>query len=89
MRVIFAAALACAFAVPCSAGDYVNGYIRQDGTYVQPYYRSAPDGTQQNNYSYEGNINPYTGAVGTRGPSDGGNNFTQPTYPTNNNLNRR
>ncbi len=29
---------------------YVNGYSRQDGTYVQPHYRSAPDGDSSNNY---------------------------------------
>lgn len=34
-----------------SAGDvYVNGYYRADGTYVQPHYRSAPDGNRFNNY---------------------------------------
>ncbi len=27
---------------------YVEGYYRQDGTYVRPHYRSAPDGV--NNY---------------------------------------
>ncbi|MFA6280231.1 MAG: hypothetical protein WC612_05520 [Bdellovibrionales bacterium] len=29
---------------------YVNGYSRQDGTYVEPHYRSAPDGNPYNNY---------------------------------------
>lgn len=24
------------------ADEYVNGYFRQDGTYVQPYVRSSP-----------------------------------------------
>lgn len=34
-----------------SAGDvHVNGYYRQDGTYVQPHVRSAPDGIKANNY---------------------------------------
>jgi len=53
-------ALASAF-----AQNQVNGYYRQNGTYVQPYMRSAPDGTVTNNYSYSGNVNPYTGSVGT------------------------
>lgn len=30
---------------------HVNGYFRKNGTYVQPYYRSAPDGIISNNYS--------------------------------------
>lgn len=31
---------------------YVRGYYRSNGTYVQPYYRSKPDGIKTNNYSY-------------------------------------
>lgn len=47
-----------------SAQDvYVKGYYRKDGTYVQPHYRSAPDGNPYNNYSYPGNYNPYTGKI--------------------------
>lgn len=30
--------------------DYVSGYYRSDGTYVQGYQRSAPDGDKSNNY---------------------------------------
>lgn len=30
---------------------YVRGYFRRDGTYVQPHYRSSPDGIIWNNYS--------------------------------------
>jgi hypothetical protein len=38
-----------------SAGDvYVRGYYRKDGTYVQPHYRSAPDGNPYNNWSFPG-----------------------------------
>jgi len=44
---------------------YVSGYTRSNGTYVQPYVRSAPDNTVYNNWSYRGNMNPYTGSVGT------------------------
>lgn len=48
------------------AGDtYVRGYTRKDGTYVQPHYRSAPDRSYNNNYSSQGNYNPYTGKQGT------------------------
>src|SRR5690349_1605018 len=34
-----------------SSDVYVHGYHRKDGTYVQPHYRSAPDGIISNNYS--------------------------------------
>lgn len=47
----------------------VSGYYRKNGTYVQPYYRSAPDGNPYNNYSFPGNTNPYTGKTST-GNSD-------------------
>ena len=40
-------------AVVAEAGDvHVRGYYRNDGTYVQPHVRSAPDGIKENNYSY-------------------------------------
>jgi hypothetical protein len=49
----------------CYAKDvYVNGYTKKDGTYVSPHHRSSPDNTVTNNYGYEGNVNPYTGATG-------------------------
>lgn len=51
------------------AGDvYVRGYYRTDGTYVQPHYRSSPDGNILNNWSTKGNVNPYTGKPGTIDP---------------------
>jgi hypothetical protein len=45
--------------------DHVDGYYRSNGTYVNGYERSAPNGTVTDNYSYQGNTNPYTGQVGT------------------------
>lgn len=41
----------------------VRGYWRK-GKYVQPYHRSRANGTVRDNYSYSGNRNPYTGAIG-------------------------
>ena len=43
----------------------VKGYIRKDGTYVAPHQRSTPNSTKLDNYSWEGNYNPYTGKKGT------------------------
>ena len=40
---------------------HVNGYYKKNGTYVEPHYRSSPDKSIYNNYSYPGNTNPYTG----------------------------
>lgn len=47
---------------------YVNGYMKNNGTYVEPHYRTAPDHTMLNNYSTRGNVNPYTGQQGTVNP---------------------
>ena len=44
----------------------VKGYTRKDGTYVNPHYRSNPDGNFYNNWSTVGNVNPYTGKIGTK-----------------------
>jgi hypothetical protein len=44
-----------------SAAIHVKGYVRKNGTYVQPYLRSNPDHSKLNNWSTKGNINPYTG----------------------------
>ena len=46
------------------AGTYVKGYVKKDGTYVEPHYRSSPDSSKFNNYSTEGNVNPYNGKEG-------------------------
>ena len=45
-----------------------SGYTTSRGTYVQPYVATNPNSTQRDNYSATGNVNPYTGAVGTRNP---------------------
>ncbi len=45
---------------------YVRGYTRRDGTYVSGYHRTSSDNTVNNNYGTRGNMNPYTGASGTR-----------------------
>lgn len=48
-----------------AGGDvHVRGYYRSNGTYVQPHYRSAPDGVFSNNWTTLGNVNPYTGEAG-------------------------
>lgn len=47
---------------------YVHGYTRKDGTYVEPYHRTAPNTTRLDNYSTYPNVNPYTGQQGTVDP---------------------
>jgi hypothetical protein len=63
------AAAALAIAAPAMAQSvYHQGYTTQGGTYVQPHYQSAPNSTTYDNWSTQGNVNPYTGQAGTRSP---------------------
>lgn len=48
------------------ADQWVNGYTRKDGTYVNGYMRSDSDSSYNNNWSVQGNVNPYSGEEGTR-----------------------
>ena len=63
----FATAAILTFAGAAIADVYVQGYYRNDGTYVQPHYRSSPDSSRNNNWSVYPNINPYTGQRGPTG----------------------
>lgn len=50
------------------ADTYVKGYVKKDGTYVAPHYRSSPNSSKNDNWSTRGNTNPYTGEKGTKSP---------------------
>jgi hypothetical protein len=45
---------------------YVNSYSRSDGTEVRGHYQTNPNGTKADNWSTQGNQNPYTGQWGTK-----------------------
>jgi hypothetical protein len=73
---IFAAALVAAASAASAQGfgsnsrsHSVSGYTTNSGTYVPPSHATNPNNTQTDNYSTRGNVNPYTGAVGTRTPT--------------------
>lgn len=66
MRIaLWSAILLISLIASASAQTRVSGYMRQNGTYVAPYYRTNSDWTPMNNWSYYGNTNPYTGSIGT------------------------
>lgn len=67
MKQIFTALLLIVSA-SAFAGQHVNGYTKKDGTYVQPYERTSPNSTRYDNYSTQGNTNPYTGQQGYVSP---------------------
>jgi hypothetical protein len=77
--------LICALAAPAFARDtYVKPHVRKDGTYVEGHYRSAPDNNRFNNYSTQGNTNPYTGQRGYTDPFQAPQpSFGQPPRPYN------
>lgn len=62
------ASLLLASTVASAASTHVDGYVRRDGTYVPPHYRTTPDNSRMNNWSSQGNMNPYTGERGTVNP---------------------
>lgn len=54
------------YASEAFAYRYTRGHSRSNGTYVQPYRSSTPDGSRLNNWSSRGNTNPFTGKRGSR-----------------------
>ena len=45
---------------------YVNPYTKSNGTYVEGYQRSLPNHTNTDNFSTQGNSNPFNGNIGTK-----------------------
>lgn len=45
---------------------WVDGYYRADGTYVEGHWRSDRNGTANDNWSSDGNYNPWTGKKGNK-----------------------
>src|SRR4051794_14410817 len=81
MRLWVIALAAITLPATTSAQTYVHGYTKSNGTYVAPHYRSSPDNSLYNNYSTRGNVNPYTGKVGTKDPySSYGSNGSNGSY---------
>lgn len=59
---------AVAVAPAAHAAKYSKGYIKKNGTYVAPHFKTAPDKSRYNNFSTKGNTNPYTGKKGYKNP---------------------
>lgn len=77
MRLLILALMFCGQA---HADQYVHGYQKSNGTYVQGYHRSDADSSQLNNYSTKGNVNPYTGQSGTVNPNSDSSGYRQNGY---------
>lgn len=50
------------------SNQYVSPYTTNRGSTVPGHYQTTPNSTQTDNYGAKGNVNPYTGAIGTRTP---------------------
>lgn len=61
-----ALALIAVSTASAQSDHYVSGYTKADGTYVQPHMQTNPNATRADNYSTQGNVNPYTGQAGTK-----------------------
>ncbi|WP_159468308.1 hypothetical protein [Dyadobacter sp. 3J3] len=46
--------------------NYNSGYQKSNGTVVQPHYKTQQNQTNLDNYSTQGNVNPYTLENGTK-----------------------
>jgi hypothetical protein len=68
------------FAQTNSRHVHISGHYRSNGTYVQPYFRTAPNSTNRDNFSTTGNVNPYTGKPGWISPDSKYNTFYQAEY---------
>lgn len=77
MRFLVIGAALVAMSAAATAQTRVGGYVRQNGTYVAPHYRTTPNSSIYDNYSTRPNVNPYTGQTGTRTP----NPYRTPALP--------
>lgn len=57
--------LLAAGAASAQSSHSVRGYLRSDGTYVARHMQTNSNSTRMDNWSTQGNVNPYTGRAGT------------------------
>ena len=48
------------------SASIVRPYVKSNGTYVSPSFRSTPNQSVNDNWSTQGNYNPFNGAKGTK-----------------------
>lgn len=79
--------ICCFISLFAQSDVYINGYYRQNGTFVQPHFKTSPNNSMFDNYSTKGNFNPYTGKPGWIDPyskvSSSYYNYIPNNYRTN------
>lgn len=68
MKLTIAVLLAVASSGALAQSHYVRPHVTRDGTFVQGHMQTNPDSSRLNNWSSQGNVNPYTGQMGTVNP---------------------
>ena len=70
MKLIIIAAIGVlgSSAAYAQGSHYVQGHTTRSGNYVSGHYATNPNSTKLDNYSTQGNMNPYTGQSGTVDP---------------------
>lgn len=66
LAIAFMGTATIGYAQTNSSDNYQSGYYKSNGTYVEGHYKTAPNTTNTDNYSTQGNTNPYSGTSGTR-----------------------
>src|SRR5882672_6243072 len=66
MKTLLALAAVTLIAAISAKAEWVSGYVRSSGTYVQPYYRTPANGTPYDNLSYRGYPSQQPGYVSQR-----------------------
>jgi hypothetical protein len=49
------------------SSHHVSPYTTSKGTTVPGHFKTNSNATQRDNFGTRGNVNPYSGAIGTRG----------------------
>ena len=65
-KIFFFASLMFGIGISAQNTYYQQGYTRKDGTHVQGHDKTRPNSSNHDNYSTQGNSNPYTGSSGSR-----------------------
>lgn len=77
--------VASLISVNALADQYVNGYTRSNGTYVEPYVRSSPNSTTYDNYGsrHESSSSYQTQGLPSTNNSNSNNQSTYGLQPLN------
>ena len=68
LSILIVLIIAFGFSSQALALTRVKGYVKKNGTYVAPHYKTDKDSTKLNNWSTKYNSNPFTGKKGYVNP---------------------